>query len=97
MNFGTTIYLMIVNLASENNVQLIMQLSIYTKLLTQRNCGDSVCLVFLDFAKAFDYVNHEKLLNKLEHHWVRGVEQDLISLYLSCRYQYTSNKSGQYS
>ena len=46
---------------------------------------------FLDFAKAFDCVNDEVLLNKLEHHGVRGNVLSLLHSYLSNRFQYTEN------
>ena len=50
---------------------------------------------FLDFAKAFDCVNHEVLLNKLEHHGVRGNVLSLLRSYLSNRFQYTENRELQ--
>jgi len=34
--------------------------------------GDSVDAVFLDFAKAFDEVPHERLLTKLISHGING-------------------------
>ena len=41
-------------------------------LITSLEKGDIVIGVFLDFSKAFDTVIHDILLNKLEHHGIRG-------------------------
>ena len=41
-------------------------LDIYSKLIDSIEQKKNLMLVFLDFAKAFDTVNHDILLNKLE-------------------------------
>jgi len=50
------------------------------------------CGIFLDFAKAFDTVNHEILLNKLQQYGIRGVPLDWFTSYLENRKQYVELK-----
>ena len=46
--------------------------------------------VFVDLQKAFDTVNHEILIYKLNHYGIRGTVNDWFSSYLSNRSQYVS-------
>ena len=57
--------------------------SIYNGL----NCGMHTAGVFIDLKKAFDTVNHQVLLDKLEHYGFRGPAFRLINSYLSNRQQ----------
>jgi len=43
--------------------------------------------IFLDIKKAFDCVNHQLLLKKLNYAWIQGIVNKLISSYLSDRHQ----------
>ena len=52
--------------------------------------GKFDCGIFIDLRNAFDTVNHEILLNKLEHYGVRDTMLKWFLSYLSDRKQYVS-------
>ena len=60
---------------------------IYNLQFTYRNIG---CGVFVDAQKAFDTVDHQILLAKLNHYGIRGASSDWFKSYLSNRKQYVS-------
>ena len=62
-------------------------LDIVENIMNSLENKDSPCCVFLDFAKAFDTVNHAILLGKLHHYGIRGVALSLIESYLTERQQ----------
>ena len=64
-------------------------LSIVDKIQNSIDNREYSCGIFLDFSKAFDTVNHEILIQKLEHYGIRGVANDWFTSYLSGRTQVT--------
>ena len=60
------------------------------KALADGNIG---CAVFVGLQKAFDIVDHQILLAKLNHYGIRGVSNDWFESYLSNLNQYVSINS----
>ena len=52
--------------------------------------GNIGCGIFVDLQKAFDNVDHQILLAKLNHYGIHGVSKDWFKSYLSDRNQYVS-------
>ena len=62
-------------------------LDIHSKIIDAFENKEIPCCIFLDFAKAFDTVNHSILINKLNHYGIRGNSLKWLESYLSNRTQ----------
>ena len=59
--------------------------SLYDSILNNLDHRKITCSIFLDLRKAFDSVNHDILLKKLEHYGFRGLIWRLLNSYLKGR------------
>jgi len=64
------------------SLQLLKQMDLWMEAIDK---GEEIDVLFTDFEKAFDKVNHEKLLFKLSLYGVNDTVVNWIKEYLSCR------------
>ena len=62
-------------------------LDIYAQIVEAFENNDIACSVFLDFAKAFDTVNHNILLEKLENYGIKLAQIILVQKAASSEYK----------
>jgi hypothetical protein len=67
------------------------------QILSHINNKSSVCGIFCDLTKAFDTVNHDILISKLEYYGIIGRTGELIKSYLSNWYQRVTIKTSHAS
>lgn len=60
------------------------------KIMNEIENKNHVIGAFIDLSKAFDTIDHEKLLTKLEHYGIRGTCYKLLESYLTDRIQHTN-------
>ena len=60
------------------------------KIIDELQKRNHVIGIFIDLSKAFDTIDHKKLLTKLEHYGIRGISLELLNSYLSNRKQFTN-------
>ena len=60
------------------------------KIREQLDKGNFACSVFVDFQKAFDTVDHQILIQKLNFYGIRGIANNQFSSYLQNRTQFVS-------
>ena len=68
-------------LISKSKSTSLAILDIYNNLTKYMENSSFSCCVFLDYAKAFDTVNHDILLSKQEHYGIRGVANKCFKSY----------------
>ena len=59
------------------------------KILSELQKRNHVIGIFIDLSKAFDTIDHQTLIVKLEHYGIRGSPLELLKSYLTNRQQYT--------
>ena len=97
----TFMYKRIYNFLTENNIIYDLQFGFRQKFsashalinLTENirqalDEGDIGCGIFVDLQKAFDTVDHEILLSKLDYYGIRGISNNCFKSYLSNRKQF---------
>ena len=72
----------------KNNSTIEALIKITEKNRESIDKGKFGCGIFIDLRKAFDTVNHEILLFKMEHYGIRGSTLKWFKSYLSERKQY---------
>ena len=70
-----------------HSTELALMLSV-DKIISALDKNNFVLGVFLDFSKAFDTIDHNILLQKLENYSIRSVANKWFESYLKNRYQY---------
>ena len=60
------------------------------KIINELQECNHVIGIFIDLSKAFDTIDHEKLIVKLEHYGIRGICLELLKSYQRNRLQYTN-------
>ena len=67
-------------------------LHLIDKLTLDMDANEVPINIYLDLSKAFDTINHEILLDKLQHYGVNGKPHELLKNYLTNRKQYVHLK-----
>ena len=71
----------------QNKTTNMAILDIYSNIVEAIENNETPCCIFLDFAKAFDTVNHKILLQKLMNYGIRGLPLKWFESYFQKRQQ----------
>ena len=71
-----------------NIIQLSMQFQKLDRVIKEMNQKRFPINIYLDLSKAFDTLDHEILLCKLEYYGIRGISLKLLENYFFYRKQY---------
>ena len=74
----------------QNHSTLYALLNMTEEIKKQIDRGNIGCGVFIDFQKAFDTVDHNILIEKLNHYGVRDLQNEWFKSYLINRKQYVT-------
>ncbi len=66
-------------------------LEIVDRLITEMDNGETQINIYLDLSKAFDILNHNIVLHKLEYYGVQDISLNLLKKYLNNRKEYVEN------
>lgn len=74
----------------QNHSTYMALMEMYDKISTAVDNSEYAVGIFIDLSKAFDTLNHEILVAKLEYYGVRGTALDWFMSYLHARQQFVS-------
>ena len=90
-NWKTLLNSFFINPVKDTEIKKLIKNLNHSKSLDACSILDNdyfVCEIFIDFQKAFDTVNHDTLLAKLDHYGIRGLANSWFSSLLKNRTQY---------
>jgi hypothetical protein len=73
----------------KNHSTTYLMLNLFDEIFESKSQANRPAIVFLDMKKAFDTVNHQILLEKLEYYGIQGTVLKWFNNFLSCRHQCT--------